>query len=123
MIWFFNAESLPPDGATVAVIMQLFERKKLVYLVMMDKMYYFYRAGLNKGDHGLLATSAVSKASFYILADTFLLPFKNSSLVLGYFFTFSRNFEGLVQLQEACVADKLLIFFSRDTKPKKLHMI
>ena len=81
-----------------------------------------YRAGCDEGDDSLLASSAVSEASFDILADTFLLPFKNSSLVLGYFFTFGRNFEGLVQLHEASVADKLLIVFSRDTKPKKLHM-
>ena len=30
MFWFFNAESLLPDGATVVVIMQLCERKKLI---------------------------------------------------------------------------------------------
>ena len=89
---------------------------------MMDKRYYFYLAGTNEGDDRPLASSTVSKASFDILTDTFLFPCKNSSLVLGYFFTFGRNFEGLVQLLEASVADKVLIVFSRDTKPKKLHM-
>ena len=87
-----------------------------------DKMYYFYRAGPNEGDDSPLTSSAVSKASFDILADTFFFPFKNSSLVLGYFFTLLRNFEGLVQLLVASVADIVLVIFSCGTKPKKLHM-
>ena len=88
-----------------------------------DKMYYFYRAGPNEGDDSPLTSSAVSKASFDILADTFFFPFKNSSLVLGYFFTLLRNFEGLVQLLVASVADIVLVIFSCGTKPKKLHTI
>ena len=81
----------------------------------------FYQAGYYHGDDCLLAANAVSKASSFLFSDALLFPVKNSSLILGYFSAFVRDFKRSVQFLVASVADKVLVVFSGSTRGEKLH--
>ena len=81
----------------------------------------FYQAGYYHGDDCLLAADAVSEASSFLFSDALLFPVESSSLILGYFSAFGRDFKRSVQVLVASVADKVLVVFSGSAIGEKLH--